>query len=64
MVQLSQSGTDIYIQSATDAKILIMAGSPLNEDVAHYGPFVMNTQMEIMQAFEDLRDGKMGYIPE
>ena len=39
-----------------------MAGKPLDEPVAAYGPFVMNTQSEIMQAFQDLREGKMGAL--
>ena len=36
-----------------------MAGAPLDESVVAYGPFVMNTEQEIMQAFEDFRGGKM-----
>jgi redox-sensitive bicupin YhaK (pirin superfamily) len=35
---------------------------PLNEPVAHYGPFVMNTQEEIYEAIEDYRNGRMGSI--
>ena len=42
--------------------ILLIAGLPLNEPVAHYGPFVMNTQEEIYQAIEDYRNGRMGSI--
>ena len=60
MVHLSQSGSEIYITSLGIAKILIMAGKPLDEPVVAYGPFVMNTESEIHQAFEDFRSGKMG----
>lgn len=62
MVYLSQDGTEIHIESRERSKVLVMAGKPLNESVAHYGPFVMNTQTEIMQAFQDFRDGKMGDV--
>jgi quercetin 2,3-dioxygenase len=63
MAHFARSGSDISISSSSVAKILIMAGKPLDEPIAAYGPFVMNTQTEIMQAFADLNAGKMGIIP-
>jgi redox-sensitive bicupin YhaK (pirin superfamily) len=39
-----------------------LAGTPLREQVARYGPFVLNTQQEIAQAFHDYRSGRMGEI--
>jgi len=42
------------------ARFLLVAGKPLGEPVARGGPFVMNTQQEIRQAFEDYRSGRMG----
>jgi len=42
--------------------VLLIGGQPLNEPIARYGPFVMNTPEEIRQAFEDYRSGRMGSI--
>lgn len=43
-------------------ELLVMAGSPLDEPVARSGPFVMNTRSELMEAFQDFSEGKMGQI--
>jgi redox-sensitive bicupin YhaK (pirin superfamily) len=42
--------------------VLLIAGIPLNEPIARYGPFVMNTQAQIRQAIEDYQLGRMGAI--
>lgn len=60
MIFLSQGGEEISLISDDVAKVLIMAGKPLDEEVVAYGPFVMNTEEEIRQAFDDFRNGKMG----
>ncbi|MFC9091274.1 pirin family protein [Streptomyces sp. NPDC057072] len=44
-------------------EVLLLGGLPLREPIARYGPFVMNTQAEILQAVEDYQRGRMGHIP-
>ncbi len=49
--------------AANGWEILVLGGLPIKEPIARYGPFVMNTKAEIMQAMEDFQAGKMGQIP-
>lgn len=56
------AGDSVRLRSETGGRLLLLAGVPLNEPVARYGPFVMNTQQEIQQAFRDYQSGKMGEI--
>jgi redox-sensitive bicupin YhaK (pirin superfamily) len=66
MVLFTQDGDEVRIHNPVDAmvtlEVLLIAGVPLNEPVARYGPFVMNTETEIRQAIEDYRLGRMGEI--
>jgi len=59
-------GDNVHLSVASDASgyadFLLLAGQPLKETVARYGPFVMNTREEIDQAFRDYQSGRMGQI--
>jgi redox-sensitive bicupin YhaK (pirin superfamily) len=63
LVVLEREGTNAVVEARKDAVILVMNGEPIDEPIAGYGPFVMNTQHEIQQAIADLRSGRMGRIP-
>ena len=68
MILFAQDGDEVRIENPADAsatlEILLIGGVPLNEPVARYGPFVMNTREEILQAIEDYQNGKMGEITQ
>ena len=60
MAILDNRGDGVRLQGSAGSRALLIAGQPLNEPIAQYGPFVMNTREELMQAVEDYRAGRMG----
>jgi redox-sensitive bicupin YhaK (pirin superfamily) len=63
LVLLSREGEDFVLEAEKDATVFVMSGEPIDEPVAGYGPFVMNTPQEIQQAFADYHAGRLGQIP-
>jgi quercetin 2,3-dioxygenase len=66
MARFAPGGNAVSLDAPPEAKtplsLLLIGGEPLNEPIARYGPFVMNTQGEIRQAIEDYQNGRMGSI--
>ena len=61
-VLFGNEGEDIAIKSDEKAVVLLLSGEPINEPIASYGPFVMNTQLEIYEAIEEFQAGKFGVL--
>jgi redox-sensitive bicupin YhaK (pirin superfamily) len=63
-ILFGHDGEEINIKALKDSKILVLSGEPINEPIAPYGPFVMNTESEIKKAYEDYYNGKFGYLED
>ena len=62
MATLSTAGEGLVLQADAAAKVLVLSGEPINEPVAAYGPFVMNTREELVQAVDDFNSGRFGRL--
>ena len=60
MAILSNEGDGLVLRAQANTRAILIAGQPLNEPIAQYGPFVMNTREELVQAVDDFRAGLMG----
>jgi quercetin 2,3-dioxygenase len=63
-VVFKMDGNGITFEATENTRILFMTGKPLDEKVVSYGPFVMNSQTQIMEAMRDYQMGKMGILIE
>ncbi len=67
LVRLSREGRGVHVladaDNAGEAKVLLLAGEPINEPVVGYGPFVMTSEQEIVTAINDFNRGRFGGIP-
>ena len=60
LVELNHDGDDLRLEALSDAVLLLGHAQPFDEPIVAYGPFVMNTQQEIQQAYQDYQAGKFG----
>lgn len=60
MVLLGREGRDVAIHADGSSKLLVLTGEPIDEPIAGYGPFVMNSEAEIRQAIDDFNGGRFG----
>jgi len=61
-VLFKNEGDEISIKASENAVVLLLSGEPINEPIASYGPFVMNTQEEIYEAIKEFQSGKFGVL--
>lgn len=62
LVVCKRAGSSVVVEAREDSRLLILSGQPIGEPIARYGPFVMNTKVELVQALEDYKAGKMGHL--
>lgn len=63
VAELSRAGDALTLEANNDATLLLLSGEPLNEPVVGHGPFVMNSERDIIEAIEDFNNGRFGHMP-
>ena len=64
LIWFKNDGSIIELKAQIDTRFILLSGQPIEEEVTSYGPFVMNTQTEILEALRDAQIGKMGVLIE
>jgi quercetin 2,3-dioxygenase len=62
VAQFDRAGSEVRVEATQDATFLVLSGAPIDEPIAGYGPFVMNTQEEIAAAIRDVQQGRFGQV--
>ncbi len=63
LMEFQQDGDGFSIKAEAESILLFLSGEPIDESVSTYGPYVMNSQTEILEAMRDYQMGKMGFLP-
>lgn len=64
LILFANQGEEFRIKANDKSKVLILSGEPINEPISAYGPFVMNSREEIIQAYREFETGKFGYLAD
>ncbi|OFY65806.1 MAG: hypothetical protein A2Y71_08325 [Bacteroidetes bacterium RBG_13_42_15] len=63
-VLFKHDGEDFKVEAVKESVVLVLSGEAIDEPIASYGPFVMNTEEEIKEAYDDYYNGKFGYLKD